>query len=140
MVSWFPLIMPEMYDRLDPTDSSSKWDFSKYTPDLVVINLLQNDSWIIKIPDNEQFKKRFGTKPPDSSQIIELIKILCKRFAQLIQRHRSFVCSAIWTLQKKVRHGPAMSKKRLTNCTTKKYLPISLLIKTLTAIRKLKSK
>ncbi|HEY5390862.1 MAG TPA: hypothetical protein VIJ57_02010, partial [Hanamia sp.] len=47
MVSWFPLIMPKMYDRLDPTDSTSKWDFSKYTPDLVVINLLQNDSWIV---------------------------------------------------------------------------------------------
>src|SRR6185437_11632057 len=26
MVSWFPLIMPEMYDRLDPTDSNSRWD------------------------------------------------------------------------------------------------------------------
>ncbi len=52
IVSWFPLIMPEMYDRLDPTDSASKWDFSKYTPDLVVINLLQNDSWIVNMPDN----------------------------------------------------------------------------------------
>ena len=39
MVSWAPLIMPEMYDRTDPTDSTSKWDFSKYTPDIVVINL-----------------------------------------------------------------------------------------------------
>jgi hypothetical protein len=44
MVSWFPIIMSEMYDRLDPTDSLSKWDFTKYTPDIVVINLLQNDS------------------------------------------------------------------------------------------------
>lgn len=44
LVSWFPLIMPEMYDRLDATDSTSKWDFAKYTPDLVVINLFQNDA------------------------------------------------------------------------------------------------
>jgi len=74
MVSWFPLIMPEMYNRLDPTDSSSKWDFSKYTPDLVVINLLQNDSWIINMPNNEQFKHRFGAKPPDSNFIITAYK------------------------------------------------------------------
>ena len=73
-VSWFPLIMPEMYNRLDPTDSASKWDFSKYTPDLVIINLLQNDSWIVNMPDNEQFKKKFGTKPPDSNFIINAYK------------------------------------------------------------------
>jgi lysophospholipase L1-like esterase len=71
MISWFPLIMPEMYDRLDPTDSSSKWDFSKYTPDLVVINLLQNDSWLVNMPGNEQFKIKFGTKSPDAADIIE---------------------------------------------------------------------
>ena len=74
MVSWFPLIMPEMYNRLDPTDSTSKWDFSKYTPDVVVINLLQNDSWIVNMPDNEQFKNRFGTKAPDSNFIINAYK------------------------------------------------------------------
>ena len=74
MVSWFPLIMPEMYNRLDPTDSTSKWDFSKYTPDVVVINLLQNDSWIVTLLGNEQFKKRFGTKPPDSTFIITSYK------------------------------------------------------------------
>ena len=73
-VSWFPLIMPEMYNRLDPTDSTSKWDFSKYTPGLVVINLLQNDSWIVNMPNNEQFKKRFGTKAPDSNFIINAYK------------------------------------------------------------------
>lgn len=74
MVSWFPLIMPEMYDRLDPTDSTSKWDFSKFTPDVVVINLFQNDSWIVNMPENEQFKKRFGTKPPDENFIVQAYK------------------------------------------------------------------
>lgn len=81
MVSWFPLIMPEMYNRLDPTDSTSKWDFSKYTPDLVVINLLQNDSWIVTMPNNEQFKKRFGSKPPDEAEIVEAYK----KFVQTIR-------------------------------------------------------
>lgn len=74
MVSWFPLIMPEMYDRLDPTDSTSRWDFNNYTPDIVVINLFQNDSWIVNMPDNEQFKKRFGTKSPDENFIIASYK------------------------------------------------------------------
>jgi len=70
-VSWFPLIMPEMYDRLDATDSTNKWDFKKYTPDLVIINLFQNDSWIVTMPDNPQFKARFGTKPPTAEFLIK---------------------------------------------------------------------
>jgi lysophospholipase L1-like esterase len=70
LVSWFPLIMPEMYDRLDPDDANSKWDFSKYSPDLVVINLFQNDSWLVTKPEHEQFKARFGDKAPDAAQII----------------------------------------------------------------------
>lgn len=74
LVSWFPLIMSEMYDRIDPNDSVLKWDFSKYTPDVVVINLFQNDSWIVNIPQNEQFKSRFGSEAPDSTKIIEAYK------------------------------------------------------------------
>lgn len=74
MVSWFPLIMPEMYNRLDPLDSSSKWDFSKYTPDIVVINLLQNDSWLVKSHSHEQFKYRFEGKEPGDSMIIASYK------------------------------------------------------------------
>lgn len=70
LISWFPMIMPEMYDRLDPTDSTSKWDFSKYTPDVVVINLFQNDSWLVVQPQQPEFKHRFDTIPPASNQII----------------------------------------------------------------------
>ena len=60
VVSWFPVIMPEVYDRLDETDPNSKWDFSKYTPDIVVTDLGQNDSWIVQQPANNQYKARFG--------------------------------------------------------------------------------
>jgi hypothetical protein len=70
MVSWFPLVMSEMYDRLDATDPASRWDFSRYTPDIVVVNLFQNDSWLTKMPGNEQFKAKFGTTPPADTQII----------------------------------------------------------------------
>lgn len=78
LVSWFPQIMPEMYDKLDPTDSESKWDFSKFTPDVVVINLFQNDCWITKMPQNEQFKARFGSKAPNDDQIIRAYKEFVK--------------------------------------------------------------
>jgi hypothetical protein len=69
-ISWFPLIMSEMYDRLDATDPSSKWDFSKYTPDLVIINLFQNDSWLVNMPNHDQFKAKFGTTPPTPEFLI----------------------------------------------------------------------
>ncbi len=45
--SWFPLVMGEYYDRLNPTDPESHWDFSQWQPDVVVINLFQNDSWLV---------------------------------------------------------------------------------------------
>jgi len=70
-VSWFPQIMPEIYDRLNPLDPESKWDFSSYSPDIVVINLLQNDSWIVNLPENEEFKMRFEDKAPDDVFIIK---------------------------------------------------------------------
>jgi hypothetical protein len=76
MLSWFPIIMPEMYDRLNPGDPNSKWDFSKYTPDVVVINLFQNDSWLINNPAHEQFKARFGTTRPDEQTIIKAYRDL----------------------------------------------------------------
>lgn len=78
LVSWFPQIMPDIYNRLDISDTESKWDFSKYTPDVVVINLFQNDAWIVKLPENEQFKAKFGTKPPTEDQIIKAYRDFVK--------------------------------------------------------------
>ncbi len=49
--SWWPTIMPQYYDRADGTSlegSGKAWDFSKWTADLVVINIFQNDSWTRK--------------------------------------------------------------------------------------------
>lgn len=74
MLSWFPIIMPEMYDRLDPDDSVHKWDFTTYKPDIVVINLLENDSWLVLKPDFHQFIARFGTKAPTEEFIINAYK------------------------------------------------------------------
>jgi hypothetical protein len=68
-VSWFPLVMPELYNRLDPADSLSRWDFTKVTPQVVVINLLQNDSWLVNRPDHPSFAQRFGHKAPSTNEI-----------------------------------------------------------------------
>jgi hypothetical protein len=73
-ISWFPLLMTDMYDRLDPTDPGSKWDFSKYVPDVVIINLLQNDCWLVNKPDYEQFKNRFGKTAPGEEYIVQAYK------------------------------------------------------------------
>jgi hypothetical protein len=70
MVSYAPAIMPEMYNLLNPFDSTSRWDFSKYIPDIVVVNLLQNDQGIFPRADLEQFRKRFGTQAPTDMNII----------------------------------------------------------------------
>jgi hypothetical protein len=69
-VSWIPLIMPELYDRLNPTDPNSKWAFSQYSPDIVVINLFQNDSWLVNMPNSEAYKTRFGNESPDDAYLI----------------------------------------------------------------------
>ena len=85
-VSWFPLIMSEMYDRLDPLDPNSQWDFSLYTPEIVVINLLQNDSWIVNLPDSDEFKLRFGDTAPDDAFLIsayqEFVASIRSRYPQ----------------------------------------------------------
>lgn len=70
MVSYAPAIMPEMYNLLNPFDSTSHWDFSKYTPDIVVVNLLQNDNGIIPRPELDAFKRRFGTTQPTDTDIV----------------------------------------------------------------------
>jgi len=52
MVSWFDFIMPQYFDQLSAAgNNNSKWDFSQWQPEVVVVNLGQNDSWLI---DNEK--------------------------------------------------------------------------------------
>lgn len=64
MVSWFPFIMPQFYDQLSAVgDNNSKWNFTQWTPDLVLINLLQNDSWLI---DRE---KKLQPLPTDAQRV-----------------------------------------------------------------------
>ncbi len=50
MASWFDFTMFDFFDQLSPSgNNTSVWDFSRWTPDVVVINLLQNDKWLIDV-------------------------------------------------------------------------------------------
>lgn len=78
-VSWHPLTMNELYNRLVPLHAESLWDFSMYQPEIVVINLFQNDSWLINLPEHKEFKKRFGTKAPSDEYIVEAYQTLVSK-------------------------------------------------------------
>jgi hypothetical protein len=75
--------MQEMYDRLDPADSLSKWDFNTVTPDIVIVNVFQNDSWLIEKPDHPSFKQRFGNKRPGEKQIIEAYRSFIEKIRKV---------------------------------------------------------
>lgn len=71
LISWFNYTTPDIYDRVNAHDSIMKWDFKKYTPELVIINLGQNDSWLTKNKEHPEFKRLFGTTPPTPEVIIK---------------------------------------------------------------------
>ena len=92
MVSWAPLIMPEMYSRLNPLDSLSLWDFSKNIPDVVVINLFQNDCGILNRPDFSEYKRRFGTTPPEDDFIVESYQAFLQSIREKYPRTHIICC------------------------------------------------
>jgi hypothetical protein len=48
LISWFDFVMPQFFDQLSAVGNNrTQWDFSVWTADVVVINLFQNDSWLI---------------------------------------------------------------------------------------------
>lgn len=82
MVSFGDLIMSEMYNRTNPFDSTSVWDFKQYVPDIVVVDLLQNDQGILGRPEYVQYPRRFGTTAPTREFIV-------KSYQDLIQKIRN---------------------------------------------------
>jgi hypothetical protein len=65
MGSWFDYTIWDYYDQLNATgNNDSHWDFNQWQPHVVVINLLQNDSWLVlknihPVPNNEQRKQAY---------------------------------------------------------------------------------
>jgi hypothetical protein len=77
MISWFPFTMPDFYDQLSAVgNNDTHWDFSQWTPDVVVINLLQNDSWLIGRDHKLQ-------PEPNDAQRIDAYKTFVKRIRRL---------------------------------------------------------
>lgn len=70
LISWFPLTMPQMYNRLNPLDSSLIYDFKDFNPAIVVVNLGQNDYWLLNKPKHPEYISRFSKKAPTSEDII----------------------------------------------------------------------
>lgn len=77
-VGYTDMTMPELYDRLDPNDKNSRWDFSKFTPNIVVVNLFQNDASMMRQGDAPQFKARFGDQQPSEEFITEAYRKFIK--------------------------------------------------------------
>jgi hypothetical protein len=77
MTSWFPFTMPDFYDQLSAVgDNDTRWDFTLWTPDVVVVNLLQNDSWLIGRDHKLQ-------PEPDAAQRIDAYRTFVQRIRRL---------------------------------------------------------
>lgn len=75
MVSWFDFTMPQFYTQVNAVgNNNSQWDFSQWTPDVVVINLFQNDSWLVE--------KRLTPVPTETQRIQAYVD-----FVTSIRRH-----------------------------------------------------
>ncbi|WP_341834997.1 hypothetical protein WJU16_18995 [Chitinophaga pollutisoli] len=84
MISWGNDIMPEIYDRTNPADSSSVWDFSKDKPEIVVVNLLQNDASLFLQPKHPQYIRQFGDKAAPTP---ETVIVTYMGFIKNLRRH-----------------------------------------------------
>lgn len=86
IISWFDFIMPQFYDQLSAVgNNDTRWDFSQWTPDVVVINLFQNDKWII---DNQ---KKIVPAPSDEDRVkayLDFIKTIRREYP-----HAQIICA-----------------------------------------------
>ncbi|MGL6313289.1 SGNH/GDSL hydrolase family protein [Vibrio sp. WXL103] len=85
MASWFDFVMPDYFTQLSASQSSTKrWDFTIWKPDVVVINLMQNDYWLIEnerqlklsdsqiIKNYQNFVEQISTRYPTSHFLLML--------------------------------------------------------------------
>lgn len=80
MISWPPFVMPDYYDQLSGVgNNDTVWNFRSWTPEVVVINLMQNDSTlqarpgrIVPVPDDAQRVRAYR-------QFVERIRALYPR-------------------------------------------------------------
>ncbi len=119
MVSWFPIIMPELYDRIDPYDEKKKWNFKKMTPDVVVVNLFQNDSWIVNKPDFVQFKARFGEKKPKPVDYIRAYRDFIRKIRRVYPKTPIICTLGSMDATQKDSHWPTYIKSAVASMLDK---------------------
>lgn len=91
-MSWFPQIMPEVYNRINIYDTASRWNFSAYQPDIVVVNLFQNDSWLVNLPKHPEFIHRFGTTKPTGDFFINAYASFIQTLRGVYPKARIICC------------------------------------------------
>jgi len=120
MVSWFPTTMPDIYDLTNPHDKNTKWDFENYTPDIVVINLFQNDSWIVNQSKNTEFINKFGNQKPNEDFIIKSYQNFVKSIREKYP-NTSIICAlGSMDATKEGSKWPDYIKKAVANLQDKK--------------------
>ena len=120
MVSWFPVTMPDIYDLTNPHDKNTKWNFNNYTPDIVVINLFQNDSWIVNLPKNGEFIKKFGNQKPNEDFIIKSYENFVKTIRTKYPKASIICVLGNMDATKKDSKWPDYIKKAVGNLNDKK--------------------
>ncbi|HEV8063051.1 MAG TPA: SGNH/GDSL hydrolase family protein [Gemmataceae bacterium] len=95
---WPDNTIPSIYDRTLPEDAKSQWDFSKWIPDVVLINLATND---------------FGQKVPDEKGWTDAYKSFLDRVRKNYPNAEIYVASGSMM-------GDSGENKQLS--TLKKYL------------------
>lgn len=120
MLSWFPEIMPEVYNRLNPADSTFKWNFNKFHPDIVVINLFQNDSWLVNKPEHAQFRARFGDTKPTEEFIIKSYRDFVSTIRS--KYHKAHIICALGTMDATIEGSkwPEYIQKAVTSLNDRK--------------------
>jgi lysophospholipase L1-like esterase len=69
--------MPALYDRICFNDSSSKWNFSKWIPQAVVINLGTNDFSTMPYPDKNVFQTAYQNLIDRIRNLYHGVNIFC---------------------------------------------------------------
>lgn len=92
VISWFDYVMPDIFNRVAAKDPTLLWDFTKYKPDVVVVNLFQNDYWLLNNPQHEQFKARFGTTRPTAEFVINAYQNFIKNIRREYPRAK-IICA-----------------------------------------------
>jgi hypothetical protein len=119
-ISWFKDIMPEIYDRLNPADSNSKWNFTKFQPEIIVINLFQNDSWLVNNTQHPQYKLRFDSVKPTNEFLINAYYNFLQNIRSKYPKANIICCLGNMDATKEGSKWPSLIKEAVSKCNDKK--------------------